>query len=845
MATLNSLREEATLSYQFSENSWGERYIDSLNRQAFVPAPSASYFDDHMSIDFDRPDVMYIVTGSDSALFIRYMAERVTKVGTRIVFIEPDDIYNSLIQDCGDIISSDGSLLNNAGGTITLHSQSNWENEVFDGTDHTWFLGGDIELLESQACLTDYTQSYLPLYKEVRSAIDKRRFDVSAELGNQTFARTQIINATDNVLPLLSDLTFGQGHTAIVLGGGPSLDLHIEWVVENREKLFIVAISRLCEKLQSLNIKPDVVVSIDPYFYSYDVSKHGLLWDDVPLICGYHASPQLVQEWRGPKFFLGTRLPWISTKSEIALNTVAAGGPTVSHTAIVVAANLGFKQILMTGVDLCYSSVNTHSKDSPEAAFQSLPSLYDAQVETYNGQMAGTQYRMQRSVQSLEFLGKTINQHTSVLFNLSEHAAKIDCIPYTSTDDVLLPESKPSFEGHTEQYRNFDFLEDLHALQTNVTDAKTQYHLIVRSCQQAQQIIARMYKPSEAHKKGFYNAKLDKIDQRIEKRAADHMYSIKYYQSKDLTALQRPSGFDEMDESALEAWISDYYKIHSDGAKIYLSMIENVEYRLRLRINEFSGETSIGDLLNAWDADQTPGRIMTYSNNGWDDDIQALINKAQDAFIGTVNDTDTRLSRKLKSYNVDIDNCMRSLTFLYNIKNTTDLLSLSENLEGSTWPGDVLRSFALGLIDELDAQHESSIAHFQSIIDACSERLVDQSETLETMQRIIEESLVRMTQAYLSTNEPDQACSALGTLCEMLPQYIMSYAKLLNLCGNTDSSVELLSVYIENFPTHWQAAQLMSDILAGANRRDEADLAKTLSLSMRNNSAVSTTKKAA
>ena len=101
-----------------------------------------------------------------------------------------------------------------------------------------------------------------------------------------------------------------------------------------------------------------------------------------------------------------------------------------------------------------------------------------------------------------------------------------------------------------------------------------------------------------------------------------------------------------------------------------------------------------------------------------------------------------------------------------------------------------------------------------------------------------------MTQAYLSMSRPEEACSTLGTLCEMLPQYIMSYAKLLNLCGQTDTSVELLSIYIENFPTHWEAAQLMSDILSNAGRKDEADLALTLSFSMKS-AGKEPTKKAA
>jgi predicted Zn-dependent protease len=101
------------------------------------------------------------------------------------------------------------------------------------------------------------------------------------------------------------------------------------------------------------------------------------------------------------------------------------------------------------------------------------------------------------------------------------------------------------------------------------------------------------------------------------------------------------------------------------------------------------------------------------------------------------------------------------------------------------------------------------------------------------MHRIIEESLVRMTQAYLNLNQLDSACTTLGTLCEMLPQYVMAYAKLLNLCGNTGTAIEILYIYIEQHPTHWQAAQLIADILSAANRQQEAELAIQLSATMR------------
>ncbi|MFT6301991.1 MAG: tetratricopeptide (TPR) repeat protein [Granulosicoccus sp.] len=829
------------MSYQFSENQWGERYIDCLNRQTFVNERSEHYFSTHLDIDFSETNVFYIVVGCDSGLLIQYFQTHMTATGTRAVFVEPDDIHETIIAECADFLTKDGTPLSNTANATTqsdirLHSNSRWSQEVLDGGDISWFHAGEIRVLESLGCQTDYTQNYLPLFKEIRSELNKRLFDVANELGSKTFASTQIINAADNLLPLLRNPEFGKGHTAVILGGGPSLDTHLDWVIENRDKLFVIAISRLCSKLRSIDFKPDVVVSIDPYHYSYDVSKHGVLWDDVPLLCGYHVAPQLLQEWQGPRYFLGTQLPWVSKKSDAALKSISAAGPTVSHTATVLASQLGFTQILLTGVDLCYSSVTTHAKGSPEAAFQTLPSLYDAQVETYDGAMAGTQYGMQRSVHSLEQIGTSVNEFTNVLFNLSEHAVRIACIPHIKTSDVQLAESKADFSEYAKKFLEYDYHKGFKELAANVSTARSRYHFIKRSCQRAQRIIDRMYSASGKENPAHYTDKLDKIDRKIENRAADYMYTIKYYQSNFLMNLKKPSGFNEMKDAEMEEWIRTYYKILSDGAEIHLTMITDLEFRLQLRQAELERTKNIEELIELWKVDSTPGRVLQFSDEALsqlsDSDIK-LVKDAKSKFLESIHNRDTVLSRKLKSYNMDIDNCMRSLTYLFNIRNKNDLQCLSDNLVNSDWPGNVLRSFAIGLIEDIDTRHENAIKQYQLVIDACSDRLEEQTDSLQSMQRIIEESLVRITQANLKLNQPDAACTTLGTLCEMLPQYIMAYAKLLNLCGNTDSAIEILSIYIEHYPTHWQAAQLMADILATVNRQEEAELASQLSATMR------------
>lgn len=827
--------------YQFSENQWGDRYIDSLSRQTFANVSAEHYFASHMDINFDKSDVLYVIVGSDSGLLIDYFRTHMQASGTRAVFVEPDDVYEILTAECDHLLNRDGTLLTSPEHEqnqpdIRLHSHGHWRREVMDGRDKSWFQAGELRIIESQSSQKDYTQIYMPLFKEIRSAIDRRSIDIVEELGNKTYVRTQMINAADSVLPLLTSADFGKGYTAVILGGGPSLDTYLDWVIENREKLFVIAVSRLSSRLQAIDFKPDAIVHIDPYPTSYDVSKHGVVWTDVPLLCGFHTAPQLLQEWQGPRFYLGRRLPWTAKDDVVALNTIAAPGPTVSHTATLVASSLGFSQIYMIGVDMCYSSVTTHAKGSPEEAFQKLPSLYDAQVETYSGSMAGSIYAFERGVRSLEHIGKAANQNTTVLFNLNEYAAKIDCIPHVKTSDITLPDSKADFSEYVKQYEEYDNLKNFKELEIELKAARAKYHYIKRSCQQAHRIIDRMYSPAGSVDSARYMKKLDRIDRKIETRATDFIYAIKLYQSDVLIKLKKPSGFDEMKDTAMKEWISAYYEIFATGAESFLTMIADLECRIQIRQAELEETKSVEALIDIWKKDLTPGRILQFDDaaiSRLNESDKKRVEIAKDQFLNTIHNDDTALSRKLKSFNLNIDHCMRSLIYIFNIKSKVDLQSLSDNLLDSDWPGNVIRTFAIGLIADIDSRHDNAINQYQLVIDACSDRLDEQTDTLESMQRIIEESLVRMTQAYLNLKQPDAACTTLGTLCEMLPQYFMAYAKLLNLCGRTDTALEILNIYVEHYPTHWQAAQLIADILSAADRQEEAELASQLSITMR------------
>jgi tetratricopeptide (TPR) repeat protein len=166
----------------------------------------------------------------------------------------------------------------------------------------------------------------------------------------------------------------------------------------------------------------------------------------------------------------------------------------------------------------------------------------------------------------------------------------------------------------------------------------------------------------------------------------------------------------------------------------------------------------------------------------------------------------------MNNVNQDIHNCRPWLLLQLSQDSQEDLVTLSSRLDTRTWPSSVLRTFTAGLSAELKADYTVALQCHQEVINCCSDRLAEPGDALGSLQRIIEESLVRMTQSFLALKDRQSACQTLGTLCEMLPQYMVSYARLLNLCGNHTSAIELLQLYLANFPQNWRASLLLAEI---------------------------------
>lgn len=814
------------MNYCFEMNEWGDRFIPELNRTSLAMQSASELYDAELDFDPCAENTLTIVIGSDSGLLFKYLKSKAVPEGSRIVLLEPSELFEAINQECNDWLARQDSKQSSS--RVSLIDAQALNTEVFNNDDTAWFLAGKVELAQARCAVSDYLNIYYPLYRKTRQAKSDQHHAISNSYGIKRFIDQQMISCVDNQHPLYKDPEFGKGRVAVVLGGGPSLDKHLDWIIENRSRLFLLAVSRLCGKLSELDLKPDLVVSMDPSPLTYSAAKLGTQWKDVPLVHSYHVAHMLPKQWLGPRFYLGYRYPWDAAQPNSA-DIVENSGPTVGHAATVVAAGLGFTTILLSGVDLCMSTDgDSHTQGTPEAELLKLPGNYDMQVSTYAGNQAGTSLDFYRSTRALESIGSRINEHGDVLFNLNIHATAISSIKHIDCQQVALPESRPTFDssGFTEPT-----LAQLGNLRQQLSAFTRNFRQMSAVCAKAQRCIDQIYGKPGKPGNPAYHKRLDALENRLTRISPTALAAIRYYMGPEYGKLRKPSGFSRMEEEDMEKWAREYYEITDDGSRYYQKALEKAQELISFREAELSEQPDIEYILQAWKEQETPGRIIMFLDRLLESatpDQQALLHKASDDFLQSLHAREEQHDATIVSNYGTVRKTMHSLRYLHNQNCVADLQSYSRKLQDLEWPYGTIANFIRGSVAELNNDPDEATLRYTSVIDDCAEQLGSGKETLDSIGALIEDSLTRLTQIYLERQDGEAASSTLGMLCEITPHYIPSYANLLNMLGNYESSVELLSIYLENFSNDWRAARQLAQIHEKAGNTEAQSLATSL-----------------
>lgn len=149
---------------------------------------------------------------------------------------------------------------------------------------------------------------------------------------------------------------------AILVNTGPSLHKNIHHLIENQDKVIIIAVAQAMRILLAYDIIPDFICTVDYGKVNYEHFE-SLCHQQIPLIALNRSYDKILRDYQGPKFICVSS-GLLNDKSAIGLmqskGTIIQGG-SVSHLNIGVASQLGCNPIAIIGQDLAYEKDLSHS----------------------------------------------------------------------------------------------------------------------------------------------------------------------------------------------------------------------------------------------------------------------------------------------------------------------------------------------------------------------------------------------------------------------------------------------------------------------------------------------------
>lgn len=295
-------------------------------------------------------------------------------------------------------------------------------------------------------------------------------------------------NSIRNIAHLLQSQPLTQlkdrwkGHTALIVGGGPSLERDIEYIKQHRDKLFIIAAGSSIQSLLHFGIEPDLSVSMDPgeanarVFRGKDLRNISLVY-----------VPQIITEVIEQNFksryhaFFNNDVVMQYVFPEIRDEMILRSTTSVTGTAIQVAVMIGCKTVLLTGQDLSFpnnqyyasGAAHVNKDNSNKLAKESL-----LEVDNVFGSKNPTNKSMLATLQDIERLIDSIKGINFI--NTSSLGAKIKGADYRPFQEVLNEESFSKINREIPCIDKSEFSIE----QYSVEEIKQRIHHVIETCEQ-------------------------------------------------------------------------------------------------------------------------------------------------------------------------------------------------------------------------------------------------------------------------------------------------------------------------------------------------------------------------
>jgi len=775
----------------FISNRFGDRYLYAVNRNSFNQAGSDSVYQSRWKDELFADATLYVIAGTDSGLLLNYIIRRGVPEGSRYVFVEIPEIIPLIEHTIPEELKTNHK--------INLCTVKEYEQVLTTCRISEYAYLDAVIMQKSLAVVDGFVMAYCQLWRELESQLRLRLWRYRVEFGSRIFITRHVQNIAENRDSAASLKNTFNRKTAVLLAGGPSLDQSLPWVKQNRAHIMVAAVSRISRRLQQVGIEPDLLITVDPHPVSFDVSKHMLMFEKPVLVNAYHATPLLTGQWRGRSLYLDSRYPWPTPRKKE--KTISGMGPTVSNSAINLMLEMGFAQIILAGVDLCFSPDGfSHAEGSDERKVGPMVAYGNHTLKTNSGSIAESDNGLFTAITSIETQAEKALKKGCQLINPSPNAAAIRHVQYAPLDTIALePLTQTALETILQalpQESRTVRLKSYHDALTELDRMCFQLDKLKQLSRKALIYNDGMFGRNGIKKDFKYKLKMDRIEKRILKEITNTANLSKIFGMTEFVKLFRPDDSQEWSDDDIERTGQAFYNAYINGADKVLCIIKDQQQRIKSRINEEQDNPDFQSLFEQWKKDNQPGRAAVWRLKHAEQ-YAGLSPELKETFTQLEAQLNTEIARTDHGYMSEIKQfaALRGVNGKaleqYQNRDSVGLKRLIRGLQSRhETEAQELTKLAQGYLAEVEQRHEDALAHYTQII----------INPHNTDSAYLENALMRASILLLSNNQFDLSVQYLKRLADLSINYMPFYADILRITNNIDAALDTYTLYITKVP---------------------------------------------
>lgn len=766
-------------------NRFGEPYFPSVNGEAFSLLGAEAYFRRYYGQRLWEPDSLFVVVGSDSGLLIRHLLSRPLPQGSHYLFVELGDLIPRLRQEL---------FPQGFPEAVHLCSPREWLEEAKALGMHDYFFLGRAYLERSVAAADQLLGEYQQMWRQVNEEMTAQRFGLKIASDSKYFHIRALENLTDNRWPATLLQNACPGATAVVLGGGPSMERLIPWVREHRSHLLLLAVGRLAPRLMELELVPDVVVSMDPNPVSF-VENVGLL--DLPpttlYLCSFHVESHLPSQRVGPILYTGTLFPWTTPLNPANIPIL---GLTVGNHAVELAMEMGCTTVIVGGLDFCYSPEGyCHTGGTWERRAGPNLSPTELLVETNGGWQAESRHDLLSAARVLDGLARSVEPAGVRIINPAPEAVRLPHVPHlpvTGLPPPAVPDGPTPLERLTARLPvdgSAQRLEHLQMLREELLRVRREAEKMLKLAKEAltcnERLFGRGGKPGDFR----FKKRMDAIEVQLDRDHLELGKLVKLWGLAKFRALIKPRDSAQWSDQEVEEMGRGYYTIYRDTCQDFLEHVDRAAHRVRVRLEEEKPRPDYKLLTAQWTRDEQYQRYRVWlERRGMTleelpEPVARQWRELEERFQGMVE----RLHHQLEGKGRDETSLERLLSKGRYWFGQRDGARLSHLVDGF--------SRLVGERGEL-AQGVELLRGYQAELgEGWDEALSHYAAVREPLLRM--EALTRLALVALRSGRHGEALPVLEELAAITPTFQPLLADLLRILGRGEQAVAVLEGYLE------------------------------------------------